>query len=343
LVFTTGSTSTAGTGASLLEVRSNTRCLLHVPGLGHPERPERLVTVLDALEPPADGGWVVRSDSPLPPEDDTLGVLKWVHTPDYIDRVREASASGSGWLDSQDCAVSEGTFSAAVAAAGLALQASLDMANQRLWRAFVAIRPPSHHAERDRARGFCFFNSVALAAEVLVRAWNRPVLIVDIDALHGNGTQQHFWRRGDVAYLSVHRWPGFPETGAADEIGEDEGLGLTRNIPLAVASDDEVVCAALEHTLDEVAPVVQPAAIVVSAGFSGFTGDPVGELAMTEAGFRRMTSALVAAADRWSDGRMLSILEGGFAPEGLAEGARVHVEELAGIGAPGTDAGMQVN
>ncbi len=334
----TGSLADAG-----VEVRSHPDCLLHVPGLGHPERPERLTTVLGALEASPEGRWRVLPESPLPPSDDTLGVLKWVHGPDYIDSVRQASVTGSGWLDSPDCAVSEGTFTAAVAAAGLALQAGLDMANGRIWRAFVAGRPPSHHAERARARGYCFFNSVALAAEVLVRCWNRPVLIVDFDALHGNGTQHHFWLRGDVAYLSVHRWPGFPGTGAADELGEGEGFGTTRNIPLAIGSDDDVVVTALENGLEEIAPFVQPAAVVVSAGFSGYAGDPVGELAMTESGFRRMTSAIVAVAERWSEGRVLSFLEGGFTDLGLAAGALAHVEELSRIGKLGTTAGMPVN
>ena len=327
----------------IVEVRSHPDCLLHVPGLGHPERPERLTTVLGALEGVPDASWRVVPESVLPPEQDTLGVLKWVHDEDYVDSVRKASAAGSGWLDSPDCAVSEGTFTAAVAAAGLALQAGLDMANGRLWRGFVACRPPSHHAERARARGYCFFNSVALAAEVLVRAWNRPVLIVDFDALHGNGTQHHFWFRGDVAYLSVHRWPGFPGTGAADEVGEDEGLGTTRNIPLAAGSDDEVVCAALEHGLAEIASIVQPAAVIVSAGFDGYFDDPVGELALTDSGFRRMTAAIVAAAERWSEGRILSFLEGGFTDEGLAAGALAHVEELARKEKIGTSSAMAVN
>jgi len=314
-----------------------------VPGLGHPERPERLTTVLDVLQASAADGWRVETESPLPPAEDILGVLKWIHDEDYIESVRQASAKGSGWLDSPDCAVSEGTFIAALAAAGLALQAGLDMANGRLWRGFVAGRPPSHHAERARARGYCFFNAVALAAEVLVRSWNRPVLIVDFDALHGNGTQHHFWFRGDVAYLSVHRWPGFPGTGAATEVGEDEGFGTTRNFPLATGSGDDVVCTALQRGLDEMAPIVQPSAIVVSAGFSGFAGDPVGELALTDSGFRRVTKAIVAAADRWSEGRVLSFLEGGYSEEGLAAGTLTHVEELSRTENLGTTTAMPVN
>ena len=216
-----------------LEVRSNPRCLEHRPGLGHPDQPSRLERVLAALEPPPTAGWRLVPDSPVPPDDQVLGVLKWVHDAEYIDRVRFAAGSGSGWVDSHDCVVSSGTFAAATAAVGLALQAALDLVNRRVDRVFVAARPPSHHAERARARGYCFFNAVAVAAEVIVRSWNQPVLIVDFDALHGNGTQQHFWDRADVGYLSVHRYPWFPGSGAGDEIGAGSGLGTTRNIPLA--------------------------------------------------------------------------------------------------------------
>jgi len=318
-------------------------CLDHVPGLGHPDRPERLTEVLEALTPPPGAPWKVVPESPLPPDEDTLGVLRWIHDSDYIDRVREASSTGAGWLDSPDCLVSTGTFRAAFAAAGLALQAGLDLANNRIRRAFIVGRPPSHHAERSKARGFCFFNSVALAAEVLARSWNRPVLVVDFDAFHGNGTQQHFWDRGDVGYLSVHRYPGFPGTGTADEVGDGAGYGTTRNIPLAPGVDDDLFCTAFENGLEELGSILQPAVVVVSAGFNGHHADPVGEMGLTGAGFGRLTTAVAAAADRWSEGRLLSFLEGGFDAKALADSARVHVEKLSGDPEPRRDGGMPVN
>jgi acetoin utilization deacetylase AcuC-like enzyme len=326
-----------------LEVRSNPRCLEHRPGLGHPEGPERVNAVLEALELPTAPGWKVVADSPLPPEGDILGVLKWIHDTDHIERVRAASEKGSGWLDSHDCAVSPGTFRSAVAAAGLALQAGLDLANRRLQRAFVLTRPPSHHAERGKARGYCFFNAVALAAEVVVRSWNRPVLVVDFDAWHGNGTQQYFHDRGDVGFLSVHRYPGFPGGGTADETGAGEGEGLTRNIPLAEGADDAVFCAAFERGLADMAALVQPAALVVSAGFNGHADDPAGGLTLTEEGYRRISRALARAAEDRCEGRILSFLEGGFAPPALAACALAHVEELAGTADSGTDARLPVN
>ena len=340
---TTETDGEAGAAEARLEVRSHPLCLEHRPHLGHPELPGRVTAVLEALAPPADARWRLIPDSPLPPEGDVLGVLEWVHDGAYIERVRSAAASAKGWLDSEDCAVSAGTFASATAAAGLALQAGLDLVNHRVDRVFVAARPPGHHAERDRARGYCFFNAAALAAEVVVRSWNRPVLIVDFDALHGNGTQQHFWARGDVGYLSVHRYPWFPGTGTADEVGTGDGLGATRNFPIVEGADDEIFCTALERGLEELAGRLRPAALVLSAGFNGHHADPTGGLRLTVAGYRRLTRAVMTAARAFAGGRVLSILEGGFAPVALAEGARAHVEELAEPDRSGSKAGMAVN
>jgi acetoin utilization deacetylase AcuC-like enzyme len=299
--------------------------------------------VLEALGDGVDGLWSVDRTSPLPDEGDTLGVLEWVHDSDHIERVRTTSEKATGWLDSHDCAVSKGTYQAAVSAAGLALQAALDLVNTRIARAFVVSRPPSHHAERDKARGYCFFNSVALAAEVVVRSWNLPVLIVDFDAFHGNGTQQFFYDRGDVGYLSVHRYPGFPGTGGADEVGAGPGLGATRNVPLAAGADDAIVNAVFDRGLEEMASRLRPAAMIVSAGFNGLISDPIGEMRMTEAGFRRMTKSIRGVADVWAGGRILSFLEGGFDLDGLAKCARAHAEELAGGDESGSTDGIVLN
>jgi len=266
----------------------------------------------------------------LPPENDIIGALKWIHDPDYIERVRAACGAAPSHVDTPDCAVSAGSWASLMAGPGLMLRAALDQASGRFTRAFVAARPPSHHAERNRARGYSFFNGAALAAEVLTRASGGPVLVVDIDAHHGNGTQRHFWERGDVGYVSVHEYPTFPGSGSADEIGEGKGRGFTRNVPLAAGSDDTVVVSALENALEEIGARMQPVAVVVSAGFGGHQDDPISGLAMTPDGFRRMTRAIIQAADAWADGRVLSILEGGYDLDALASSAGAHVEILAG-------------
>jgi acetoin utilization deacetylase AcuC-like enzyme len=313
-------------------VRSHPLVLEHRPGLGHPETAARVQVVLDALSARAGGRWVVDCESPLPPLDDILGGLAWIHDRDHIARVREASARGHGWLDSEDCGVSAGTFDAAVAAAGLAMQAALDLVNGRLQRAFIVARPPGQHAHRGRAAGYCFFNAVALAAEVVTQAWNRPVVIADFGALHGDGTQELFYERGDVGFVSVHRYPGFSGSGGADETGRGAGRCATRNVPLASGADDEVVGAAFEVALAEMCERLQPCALLLSAGFDGHRDDPLGGLRLSEPGFARLTASAVRAARRWSGGRLLSILEGGFELEALAKSARIHVEELADSG-----------
>jgi acetoin utilization deacetylase AcuC-like enzyme len=312
-----------------LSVRSHPRCLGHRPGLGHPETPERVRVVLDALSARVEGRWVVDRESPLPPDEDTIGTLAWIHDEAHIEGVRKASEAGSGWLDSHDCSVSSGTFDAAVAAAGLAMRAGLDLVNRRLQRAFLVIRPPSHHARKDRAAGYCFFNAVALAAEVVVRSWNRPVVVADFGALHGDGMQEHFYSRADVGVVSVHRYPAFPGSGGADEVGEGEGRGTTRNVPLEGGVGDDIFCTAFAGALDEICRRMQPAAIILSAGFDAHRNDPLGGMQVSENGFGRMTAATVEAAERWSGGRVLSFLGGGYELEALANSARIHVEELA--------------
>ncbi len=277
----------------------------------------------------ANGGpWELEQEAVLPPDDDILGVIRWLHEPSLILRLVEAVERAPSTLDGPDNPVSEGTLRAALAAAGLAVQAALDLVNGRLHRAFLAVRPPGHHAEADRAMGFCFFNNAALAAEVIARAWQAPVLVVDFDVHHGNGTQRLFWERPDVGYLSVHRYPFYPGTGAADEVGEGAGRGATRNFPLAVGADDAVYASALEAGLEELGSRLKPAAIVVSAGFDAHAGDPLGGMEVTEAGFERMTRAIVQAAETWGGGRILSLLEGGYDLQALGRSARAHVASL---------------
>jgi len=310
-------------------VRAHPDCLAHVPSLGHPDPPARQRVVLEALAGAAEAAWQVEERAALPAEVDVLGALAWLHDPGHLERVRAASAAAPGFVDSPDCPVSPGTFRAAVAAAGLSLQTALDLANGRLQRAFVVTRPPGHHAEASRAHGFCFFNNVAVAAETIVRAWNAPVLIVDFDVHHGNGTQRMFYHRRDVGYLSVHRYPFFPGTGQGDEVGEGAGRGTTLNFPLAAGADDEVYVAALESGLEQMGRRMRPAAILVSAGFDAHRDDPLGGMGLSSEGFQRMTVAIVQAATTWSGGRVLSFLEGGHRLKVVAECALVHVRELA--------------
>ena len=220
-----------------IAVMSHTLCDLHQPGLGHPENPARVKVILDSLA--TLGGEVVdiQDEILLSSEGDVLGALKWIHDPAYIERVRSLCKEAPTHVDTTDCLVCSASWDALVASAGLSLRAALDLAGGKFRRAFVVARPPSHHAEKDRARGYCFFNGVALAAEVLARASGGPVVVVDIDAHHGNGTQRHFWERADIGYISVHEYPAFPGSGGADEVGDGPGRNTTRNVPLAAGAD----------------------------------------------------------------------------------------------------------
>jgi len=324
----------------IVVVRSHPRCLGHVPVIGHPDTPSRLRAVVEALKAPPVGPWLIDDQASLPADEDTEAVLRWIHEPAYIGRVRDASSVGGGHVDSEDCTVSSGTYAAALAAAGLAVQSALDMANGRVQRVFLGVRPPGHHAARDRAKGFCFFNNVALAVEVLVRAWNAPVLVVDFDVHHGDGTQGMFYGRGVVGYVGVHRDPFFPGTGTAEETGEGAGAGTTRNVPLAAGADDGVYAAAVENALEGVGARLRPAAVLVSAGFDAHRLDPVGGMNVTDNGFRRIAAAIVQAARAWSGGRVLSVLEGGHNPSALCSAVRAYVEVLAGQGDDSSGAEM---
>ncbi len=309
-------------------VRSHPGVLEHLPALGHPEMPARVRAVLDALrEHPA--GWTLEPEAAVPPDEDVIGVLRWLHASDLINRVRRSADSGRGFVDAGDNPVSPGTWRAALTAAGLAISSALDLVNGRLHRAFLALRPPGHHAEQNRAMGFCFFNNVALAAEVASRALQAPVLIVDFDVHHGNGTQKLFWERPDVGYLSVHRYPFYPGTGGGDETGEGPGRGMTLNVPLAAGAGDDAFAGALEAGLDELGSRLRPAVILISAGFDAHEEDPLGGMRVTDEGYRRLTRAIVEAADLWSEGKIISVLEGGYDLHALGSAARAHVEELA--------------
>jgi len=311
-------------------VRSHPRCLKHLPGMGHPETPARLRAVLGALGDLGNGWLSVEPEVELPADDEILSAVAWIHDSALVERFRDAVAAAPSHVDGDDNPVSEGSFGAAVAAAGVSLVTALDLVNDRVRRAFLAVRPPGHHAERGRARGFCFFNNVALAAEVIVQAWGGPVLIVDFDVTHGSGTQQLFYERPEVGLISVHRHPFFPGSGTAEEDGQGPGAGATCNVPLAAGADDDVFATALEDALEQMGRRLRPAAVLISAGFGAHRLDPLGGMAVTEAGFARMTRSIVQAADAWAGGRVLSVLEGGWHLEALASCARAHVAALSG-------------
>ena len=255
-----------------------------------------------------------------------------LHNETLFDEVRQASEEGMRTLHSPDCIVSGKTFSAALQAVGSVLEAVEEVSEQRLDNAFCAVRPPGHHAERDQAMGFCFFNSIALAAEYLTRRLGyRRVLIFDFDVHHGNGTQHLFEERDDVFFVSTHQDPRscYPGTGYARETGRGPGSGFTRNLPLSPWTEDAAYLDQVEHQLLPLLIEYAPDFILVSAGFDAHRDDPLASLNLTERAFSSLTSRLKQQALESAEGRLVSILEGGYELEALSLCVSEHLKVLS--------------
>jgi acetoin utilization deacetylase AcuC-like enzyme len=303
-----------------LTVSSHRACAGHLTWPGHPARPPRLEAAI--------AGAALAGAVPLDVEVDerrALAAIGQVHDASLPGRLREACRRGPGLFDSPDNPISEGTFDAAVAAVAAALAAVDALLDGRSRTAWVPVRPPGHHALRDRAMGFCFFNNVAVAAEELLARGAGPVAIVDFDVHHGNGTQEHFWTRSDAFFLSLHHFPFYPGSGSAEEIGAGEGRGFTRNVPLAAGADDAIYGEALGMGLDELTRALKPRAWLVSAGFDPHVDDPLGGMAVSEAGFATFGRLIRGAA---GSAPVLAVLEGGYRLEALRSSVRAFLGDL---------------
>lgn len=305
--------------------------LRHGTGAFHPEGPERVAAVVSALEA---GGYAMHRP---PSPERTRGALSLVHQPAYVERFRQVASLGPDeadlpftLFDSPDNPMSRSTFDVAERTVGLLIAAVDDVMTGMARRGFVVTRPPGHHARAAAAMGFCFFNAVAVAARDAQRRYGAGrVLVADFDVHHGNGTQETFWEDGSVAYLSVHRYPFYPGTGGPNETGSGPGLGLTANVPLGAGAGNETYAAGFESALDGLLRRFRPDLVLVSAGFDAHHRDPLGGMGLSGEGYDRMTRALAAAADTFASGRLVSVLEGGYDPDGTAEGALAHVRVLA--------------
>jgi acetoin utilization deacetylase AcuC-like enzyme len=299
----------------------------HVTGPGHPERPERMRAVDAALADP-DFKILGREEAPLRVDLETA-VLR-VHTRAHLDRVRAAAANASAGLVrlDADTIVSMGTLEATVRAIGAALRA-VDAVMDRdsgVANAFCQIRPPGHHAERDRAMGFCLFNTAAIAAlHARARHGAERVAVVDFDVHHGNGTQALFWSDRDLFYGSSHRMPWFPGTGALAETG----VGNIWNAPLREGDGGGPFRAAWTERILPALDAFRPDIVLVSAGFDAHAGDPLGGLKLVADDFGWVTSRITDLARRRCGGRIVSLLEGGYVLDALARSTAAHVRALA--------------
>ncbi len=296
----------------------------HDPGPHHVERPERLARIREAL---AERGLAGRClPVPLEPADDRA--LLRVHDRDHVRSIEAACAAGVRALDA-DTGVCRASAEVARLAAGSALALCREVARGRVRAGFAAVRPPGHHAERGRAMGFCLFNNVAVAAAHLRDAEGvERVLIVDWDVHHGNGTQHAFEEDPRVFYFSVHQFPLYPGTGAASERGRGAGEGATLNVPLPPGSGDAAFLGALRDVLVPAAEAFRPEFVLVSAGFDAHAADPLASLEVSTRAFAEATRIVRGIAERHAGGRLVSVLEGGYHLEALAEAVAAHVAAI---------------
>jgi acetoin utilization deacetylase AcuC-like enzyme len=300
-------------------------CLEHRTGIGHPEAPQRLRAIRAGLE---EAGLWSRCQR-LRARPVSRAELLRCHSASYLDLVERELAQGRPQLSSGDTPLSAGTAQAAALAAGGGLTAVEAVLAGTVANAFVALRPPGHHATAERGMGFCLYNNVAVAARHAQAVCGvERVLILDWDVHHGNGTQAIFWRDPSVLYCSVHQMPLYPGSGLPEERGEGPGAGATLNLPLPAGAAGQQMLQALRNQLDPLLEGFRPQLVLVSAGFDAMAGDPLADLRLSAADVTALTELALGYAERDAQGRLVSLLEGGYNLHNLAAAAVAHVGAL---------------
>jgi acetoin utilization deacetylase AcuC-like enzyme len=299
--------------------------LEHVMDSGHPESPERLRVIYQMLEE----NEMKNLFEMVKPRTATREELEMNHTPAYIDLVSSTAGKPNFRLD-MDTSTCAKSYEAALLAAGGFLELIKAILEGKLNNGFALVRPPGHHAERDRAMGFCLFNNVAIGAQYAIKHFSlQKILIVDWDVHHGNGTQNSFYEDPRVLYFSTHRYGFFyPGTGSATEVGKGKGEGFNVNVPLSTGAGDAEYGTVFKTILKPIALEYQPQLILVSAGFDIHYDDPLGGMEVTEKGFSRMTQILLEIAETTAQGKLAIVLEGGYDVFGQSRSVKEVLKEM---------------
>jgi acetoin utilization deacetylase AcuC-like enzyme len=290
----------------------------------HPECADRLIPVAQQLQTL---GLDTRCQRPsIQPA--SLDRLLRIHSADYIEVVKEFANQGGGMLDA-DTVVSDQSYDVALMAAGAVCDAVERVIKGEDKTALCLVRPPGHHSLEHKAMGFCLFNNIAIGSRLATNELDLDrVLIVDWDVHHGNGTQAAFWEDPKVGFLSIHRWPFYPGTGDANETGAGDGLGTTLNLPVTFGTPRVKYLSRFKNELEGFAAKMKPQLVMISAGYDSHRADPIGSLGLEGEDFGALTSVVLDVAETYADGKVVSVLEGGYNPSALAECVAIHLKEL---------------
>lgn len=300
--------------------------LNHDTGCNHPEKAQRLTAIIEALEEAELLDKLLRIE-PMPAK---RSIVELCHESNYIDRFKSGVESSLPFLDTPECPLSPATFEAAVYAVGGVLTGIDKVIQGDIRNCFCAVRPPGHHAERSVAMGFCYFNNVAVGARYLQKQHSiERILIIDWDVHHGNGTQHTFEQDPSVFYISFHQDPFtcYPGTGSASETGTDKGKGYTLNFPMPPGAGNQEYFEAME-TVEQEMDKFRPRFVLISAGFDAHMDDPLANINLTTKGYEGLTRKVKGIAENHAEGKLVSMLEGGYNLPALGESVETHIQVL---------------